>query len=679
MAIFTFVIAGSFLFLGNTHSAQADTCTCSAFAEVTDANKAAPASTPTTTAADCDKYCSGLSANSYTFGAGNATGTTLNKSGDASSTAIAASVAPTDPDTCELMNPASWIFCLMLMILKFFSWILSAAAALFIWSADANSLTNVINGQGIYSTWGIVRDLLNMAFIMVLLYVAFCTIFQIDSYNYKKMLLTIVLMALLVNFSFPIARFIIDVGNTLMYTIFNSLFSGTDPNGILTMFSKNSGIGTIIQGTNSSSPPAQIVGATVFVAILAITFLMMAILFFIRIVALALVIIFSPIAFVGAAVPGLKSLSSKWWDYIFKYTFFGPAMAFMLYIATVIIKTTIAVSTTNTAFSSFTGGFGPDKNIISSMANFAIPIVVLWIGMNVAQKMGIEGAAMAQKLATKAFKAVAMAPVKAAQWGVNKTGVPGGVKKGWEEVRKTGRLFGSNNKLVNFAFKNGQPDREAKIAGGVSGGREGFNAATDNLRRKKIAEKTKAYEEYNTSESQMVLDLKSTDEITRNAAGIMLAKKKLIKDGTRLAAVLAAVSDPDTQTDILDKTPQVIKTDNELDSVYKSLKGNPAKNTELRNKIDSEIKKDNNVKILIDHDINFKGTAHNKAYEDRLGNLSGEDLGKQKNLHEDIDTNPDLQNFVLTNLAPNKVMHQEAFRRMSSKQQAAYINLGLHP
>jgi len=291
-------------------------------------------------------------------------------------------------NACKLsLNPSTWVVCLLLAVLNFVGWLISIAASIFAWAADAKNLTAVINGPAIYAAWKIIRDFLNMAFILVLVYTAFTIIFQVDSTN-KKRILTVVLMALLVNFSFPIARFIIDVGNSMMYTIFNNLFSGAkDPGAIYATITSKSQLGPILNPTDPTI--SSLLASIIFAAILAVTLLMMSVLFVIRIVALALVIIFSPIAFVGVAVPSFSSKASQWWDYLFKYTFFGPIMAFMLFIALTIMNTVIPISVAATPAN--------EQPLLVAMSTFAIPIIILWIGMGFAQQMGIQGADLVTK------------------------------------------------------------------------------------------------------------------------------------------------------------------------------------------------------------------------------------------------------------------------------------------
>jgi hypothetical protein len=239
-----------------------------------------------------------------------------------------------------------------------------------------------------------------MTFIMVLLFSAFCTIFQVEQYNYKKLLWKIVLMALLVNFSFPITRFIIDASNILMYSIIkSSLFSTSDVVSSFGNIAQNSSLAELI--SQKTWPDAStLLGATVMLFMLAITFLAIGVLLLIRIIVLAILIIFSPIAFVGPLIPGVSAQASKWWDQLFKYSFFGPIM---------ILGVAIAVKFMNSVGAAMKQSFaipGADINytLIGNMLVIIVPIVLLWAVMGVAQSMSIAGAGAVMSGAQKVMK-----------------------------------------------------------------------------------------------------------------------------------------------------------------------------------------------------------------------------------------------------------------------------------
>lgn len=293
---------------------------------------------------------------------------------------------------------------LLTMVLSFAGKLLSLSGVIFGSMVDADIVDKVLNGQSVYSTWKIIRDFLNILFILVLLFSAFSTVFQVEKYNYKKVLLTLVLMALLVNFSFPITRFIIDISNSLMYTLLNQYFAQYMNSGssIFGALADKSQLSTILTPPGDASIP-YLISAIVFVFILAITFLAIGVLLVIRLVALAILIIFSPLAFVGSIVPGyLSSKAGEWWDNLFKYSFFGPIMIFMIYVATV-MTTELSVTGAST-FINVGNKNVIDGGLLAAMAYFVIPIVILWIGMGVAQSMSIAGAGAVMGQAQKLIK-----------------------------------------------------------------------------------------------------------------------------------------------------------------------------------------------------------------------------------------------------------------------------------
>lgn len=65
-------------------------------------------------------------------------------------------------------------------------WLMGIAATIFDWVVQPANITDILNMDVVYEIWTMVRDLLNMAFIMMLLFSAFATIFQVDKYHIKK-------------------------------------------------------------------------------------------------------------------------------------------------------------------------------------------------------------------------------------------------------------------------------------------------------------------------------------------------------------------------------------------------------------------------------------------------------------------------------------------------------------
>lgn len=328
---------------------------------------------------------------------------------------------------------------LLFSILRFFGWILTGAATLFEWIVKPENIsgpTGLLNNGAVKDVWIMVRDTLNMTFILVLLFSAFCTVFQVEKWNLKKVWLSILINALLVNFSYPIARFFIDVSNVAMYYFLNNMFSGTGQgsgSSIMASFGQVSQLSEILVPDGyAKAETSYIIAAIVFTFIFGVTLYVLAALFVIRLVALVMVVMFSPIGFVANIFPEMSKFASDWWSNLFKYSFFGPIMVFMMMVSLKIM----ASIPSNFNLAAQKNAPADMSEWIAHTAFFMIPIFILWMSMGIAQKMGIEGAdkvvGSGQKFAKWAGSMVTTKPAGFAWSGIKKgakAGAVGAAKK----------------------------------------------------------------------------------------------------------------------------------------------------------------------------------------------------------------------------------------------------------
>jgi len=495
----------------------------------------------------------------------------------------------------------------------------SFSVTLFGWATDPSKMSAVINNDSVYLGWKNVRDFLNIAFILFLLFSAFCTIFQIQKYSYKSTLLNLILMALLVNFSFPITRFIIDVSNVLAYTLISELF----PSGLGSL---SGSLAQVVQLGTIATPKdpgfIQIMALDIFLFIFAVTFLVMALLFIIRIIALTILIIFSPIAFTGSIIPGLQEKASSWWTQLFNYAFFAPIMIFMLYIATSITNaTSVDMNTTLTSIASKNAD-PKDTSWLVDLCKFTVPIVILWIGMGVAKGMSIAGAGAITDFAQKAMKNTPKMFGKAAWWGAKKTGVPGGVQQAWK-------------KRVTQPSEMAQQNREAKIAGAL-----GDKSAAERNMKARSAQ----YEKDNES----LEDLKAWALKGDAAAAYTLANKGKL-DPTTFSTAMRLIKDAKTKESLVGKTEETrmdVTLQYKLD-IDKEKRARGEKNEGW-----------NNIADVAKHEY---------------GELKAEDWAKQKKLNEQF-VNPAIETAAKAAFAGlHKHAQTEAFKRMNGTNAKAVV------
>jgi hypothetical protein len=128
---------------------------------------------------------------------------------------------------------------------------------------------------------------------------------------------------------------------------------------------------------------------------------------------------------------------------------------------------------------------------------------------------------------------VASAPYKAAGWGFNKTGIPGGLKQGWGNVRKTGKLFGANVGIL----KDNQANREAQIAGFMGGGPGGRSKALENKKgdefRKKYKEESERYDSTTAAEIAKLIGEEGEIKDYASASKVSAMLHNLKSDSTK--------------------------------------------------------------------------------------------------------------------------------------------------
>ncbi|MEM5782237.1 MAG: hypothetical protein QXD43_03530 [Candidatus Aenigmatarchaeota archaeon] len=218
--------------------------------------------------------------------------------------------------------------------------------------------------------WRIARDFTNILFIIILIYIAFSYILRIQSKETKGLLVKMIIMAVLINFSLMIGGAIIDFSNMFFrYFVFGSL--GGDPTGLDGVRFTNTlanalKLQTLIdsQGKFLATPTAtsslaeweawiqqkmaseneknilngliKIVFTIIFSFLMIIIFGALVGILFVRLFWLWILLIFAPLAWVISliSIPGTPSnISKQWWSKFLQWCFVGPVMGFFIYLA----------------------------------------------------------------------------------------------------------------------------------------------------------------------------------------------------------------------------------------------------------------------------------------------------------------------------------------------------------
>jgi hypothetical protein len=338
------------------------------------------------------------------------------------------------------------------------AWILWACAWVFdltiAFSMNIRTLVDPQQGLAVVTqAWQVLRDLANLCLMFVLLYIAFSTILQLSGFSTKRMLITTIIVAILMNFSFLFASVVIDFSNELATFFYNSINPSTSQTvnnqavtilgniptkgisgifiqglGIISVYDAgnqgstgavdSSGQNNFVQNTvTSQGGPSNIspwnivivgLGGSVLMLVTSFVLLAAAVLFLIRVVVLIGVLMFSAIAIASYALPQTKKIFDVWLNYLLKYAFFAPAYLLMMYLVTVMITSGEGVGAGQQAIASFGGarvllqpnfaaaflgsGNGSGGSVMSSLFTFIFLIAAMIGSLIIATKIGVYGA-----------------------------------------------------------------------------------------------------------------------------------------------------------------------------------------------------------------------------------------------------------------------------------------------
>ena len=295
------------------------------------------------------------------------------------------------------------------------------------------------------SGWGAARDIANMLFIFILIYIAVTIIYSAETHGTMKTLAAVVVMALLINFSFFITRVVVDAGNILAVQFYNAI-----PATPLSQTATQGSIGAYAVNTLGLSPGDKkdltyhfmdvikvqkllgqdsfkkftdqngfmtniIVQITVYAmvgwifAILSLAFFAVGFKFIIRIIILWFVIIAAPLAFAMRAFASndiARKLYNEWQSALLKFSFYPAIFLFILLLMIYIMKemgktnglmpdifailSTTAPGSTDPAVS-----LGGALAIVLIRLGFVV--IMLLFGLKAADQLVLHGSSQAEK------------------------------------------------------------------------------------------------------------------------------------------------------------------------------------------------------------------------------------------------------------------------------------------
>lgn len=277
------------------------------------------------------------------------------------------------------------------------AWIFDQLAAITLSSTFYNNITFITDG------WRIVRDFSNIFFILILLFIAISLVLNMEfgHANPKKMLGSVIAIALFINFSFFITEVVIDLSNSLALVFYNQItvLDKSSPTGEDTSAGKpisqalvngftpqilqsadfwenlkttkleggSAIMGGLVQGITggvvsgnsyvannthyeTTLSPVVMIGILILIgvmyAVVAYAFFVASLAFLGRLIGLWILIVFAPFAFVSFIIPGLDHAVGEygwtgWWKKLIELAFAAPIFLFFLLLISLMTKSSI--------------------------------------------------------------------------------------------------------------------------------------------------------------------------------------------------------------------------------------------------------------------------------------------------------------------------------------------------
>ena len=226
----------------------------------------------------------------------------------------------------------------------------------------------------------------------------------------KQTLVSLIMAALLVNFSLFISKFVVDFSNRLASEVAIAAFpaAGGDSVKISDTFFAHLGISETLQvpqtvATGGTEPWAFIFGSAIFYLVAAFVFAAGGVMLIIRFVALSIFMVLSPFMFLGWVFPGMQGWTAKYWKGFLGRAFYAPVYIVLLFFAGSILQKMFAEGTGSSQVTTGGGGLldavtNNQNNLIEILGPFVLSIAFLLAAVIVAGKMSADGAGGVMKV-----------------------------------------------------------------------------------------------------------------------------------------------------------------------------------------------------------------------------------------------------------------------------------------
>ncbi|MBZ9578134.1 hypothetical protein KJA13_03895 [Patescibacteria group bacterium] len=187
----------------------------------------------------------------------------------------------------------------------------------------------------------ITQGFVNMLLVLILVYIAIATILRLAGYETRRLLVTFILVALLVNFAPVVCGLVVDASNIIMNFFLGEVSGGrhliANLNNLWEIIKEElvglKAFSTAFIFTERLEVIFKVAAIGVINLYLGLILLLFACIFVFRYIAIWMLVILSPLAFACYILPVTRKYWTMWWNQLIQWSFIGVTCAFFLYLA----------------------------------------------------------------------------------------------------------------------------------------------------------------------------------------------------------------------------------------------------------------------------------------------------------------------------------------------------------
>ncbi len=450
------------------------------------------------------------------------------------------------------------------------------------------------NNPGMLAAWGVLRDVGNILLLFGFIFMGVSTILNLpgSEFTARRALPTLIIFAILMNFSLFAAEVIIDTSNALGSTFYRQAGTGlctsdavTDLlrcateygvagavmqlSGITSIFSFDGGAHFL--AANDMGYAIALIGLTIFAFTLAFVLLAAVFMLATRAVTLAFLMAVSPIGFAGMAVPFLHKFAKMWWEQLLKQAFFAPIYLLLVLVSVKFmdgVRTALGDSN-QTLLAAFSGG---GVSNLSMVVLFVLLVGFLLAATQSAKDMSAIGSSTATKFAgaatfgtigfvsrrtvgaaaSHASRAIRSSPIGTTEFGRSLAGVADKGARASFDFRTTA----GGKALAGRTGDLGKPSKAAShgmhgIEEKAEKERVDYAKSLKDVKAKKDGERTESDQEFDTRRQKEAENSEKTIEeataaselVDKATEGLNTAKDELNGTEERVAVLRAQAAD----------------------------------------------------------------------------------------------------------------------------------------